>query len=109
MHRMTILYGRPTDPAAFDAYYRDVHLPIASAMTGLTGWTLTWTRDQTGSLDEPIHLVVDLYAESRAAMDEVLASEAGQAASADVPRFATGGVTFLRGTEEVVPLEGGPA
>ena len=102
MHRMTILYGRPTDPEAFDTYYRDVHLPIARRMRGLTGWDLTWVRSQEGDVGPPLHLVVDLYAEDEEAMDRVLASEAGQAASADVPNFATGGVTFLRGTPEPV-------
>ncbi|WP_255953261.1 EthD family reductase [Streptomyces odontomachi] len=101
MHRMTILYGTPADPAAFDHYYREVHIPIARRMKGLTGWTMNHlATDQDPS---PYHLVVDLYAESRAAMDAILASPEGRAASADVPNFATGGVTFLRGEEEVVP------
>lgn len=104
MHRMTILYGRPADPEAFDAYYRDVHLPIARRMEGLTGWTLTWVDSQSGDVGPPLHLVVELYAESAEAMDAVLASEAGQAASADVPNFASGGVTFLRGTQEQVEV-----
>lgn len=103
MHRMTILYGRPEDSAAFDDYYRDVHLPIAQRMTGLTGWNLTWVSEQTGDFAPPVHLIVDLYAESREAMREILASEAGRAASADVPNFATGGVSFLEGAEDQVP------
>ena len=100
---MTILYGRPDDPAEFDRYYREVHIPIARGMRGLSRWTLTWTDTQNGGFAGPVHLVVDLYAESKEAMDAVLASEAGRAASADVPNFATGGVTFLEGTEEEVP------
>ena len=39
--------------------------------------------------------VADLYMESRAAFDELLASPEGKAAVADVPNYATGGVTFL--------------
>ncbi|MCH1868526.1 EthD family reductase [Nocardioides sp. CFH 31398] len=104
---MTILYGRPDDPAEFDRYYREVHLPIAEKMRGLTGWNLTWTDDQTGespAVGGDVYLVVDLLAESAEAMDAVLASPEGQAASADVPRFATGGVVFLRGTQEQVDL-----
>jgi uncharacterized protein (TIGR02118 family) len=104
VYRLTVLYGRPDDPAAFDDYYRTTHLPIAAQMRGLTRWTLTWTDQQQGDLESPVYLVVDLYAESRAAMDEILASEEGLAASADVPHFATGGVTFLHGAEEEVPI-----
>jgi uncharacterized protein (TIGR02118 family) len=104
MYRLTILYGTPEDPEAFDRYYRETHIPIASRMQGLTGWNLTWTQQQTGDVAPPVHLVVDLLAEDKEAMDAILASEEGRAASADVPKFATGGVTFLSGTEERVPL-----
>jgi len=103
MYRLTILYGTPEDPEAFERYYREVHLPIASQMEGLTGWNLHWTSEQTGDVAPGIHLVVDLLAEDKASMDAILASEAGRAASADVPNFATGGVTFLSGDEERVP------
>lgn len=102
MYRLTVLYGRPADPEAFDRYYREVHLPIAEQMEGLTGWTLTWPTRQEGDELSAIHLIVDLYTESEADMQAVLDSPAGRAASADVPNFATGGATFLHGTEEQV-------
>ena len=40
MIRLTVLYGHPDDPAEFDRYYRDVHIPIAKKMKGLRGWTI---------------------------------------------------------------------
>ena len=101
MYRLTALYGRPTDPDAFDEYYRDVHLPIAKRMRGLTRWTLTWSAVDDGS---PYHLIADLYAEDRAAMDVILSSPEGQAARADLDNFATGGVVFVSGHEEEVSL-----
>lgn len=104
MYRLTVLYGRPTDPEEFDRYYRETHLPIAQQMTGLTDWTLTWPSQQEGDVSSAIHLIVDLYAEDEAAMTAVLESEAGQAASADVENFATGGATFLHGVEEQVKV-----
>jgi uncharacterized protein (TIGR02118 family) len=36
-----------------------------------------------------------LYMESREEFEQLLASPEGQAAVADVPNYATGGVTFL--------------
>lgn len=102
MYRLTILYGRPTDPEEFDRYYREVHLPIAEQMVGLTGWTLTWPTRQEGAELPHVHLIVDLYAADETAMQAVLDSEAGRAASADVANFATGGATFLHGVEEQV-------
>lgn len=102
MYRLTVLYGRPTDPDAFDAYYRDVHLPIANQMRGLTRWTLTWVKVQNGEDVPPVHLIADLYAADKAAMDAILASPEGTAAREDLANFVTGSATFLEGYEEEV-------
>ena len=29
MTRLTVLYGHPDNPAEFDRYYQDVHIPLA--------------------------------------------------------------------------------
>lgn len=102
MYRVSVIYGTPTDPAAFDKYYREVHIPLARKMQGLTRWTLTWAQGQDGHLAEDIYLIADLYAESKEAMDAIFASPEGQAAAADVPKFATGGSTMVFGEEEGV-------
>jgi uncharacterized protein (TIGR02118 family) len=34
MHRLTVLYGHPKDPAEFDRNYQEVHIPIAQRMMG---------------------------------------------------------------------------
>jgi len=100
MHRMTILYAKPDDPAEFRRYYYDTHIPIARQMKGLTGWNLSWIDDPSSRY----LLVAELYATSAAAMDEILGSPEGLAASADLDNFVTGGVEFLRGDEEKVEL-----
>jgi uncharacterized protein (TIGR02118 family) len=95
MVRLLVLYGQPKDPAAFDKYYREVHIPIAKRMRGLKKWTVgkvTGTADGTPS---PYYYLADLYMESREGFDELLRSPEGQAAVADVPNYATGGATFL--------------
>lgn len=107
MHRLTILYGHPTDPAAFDRYYREVHLPLARRMSGLTGWTMNWLGPDRDGTPPTHHLVVDLYAPDREAMHAVLDSPAGRDATADVANFATGGVTFLFGEDETIIPVGG--
>lgn len=103
MHRMTILYGRPQDPEAFRSYYYSTHIPLARKMRGLTGWNLSWI-DQGIDASSRYILVAELYAESSSAMDTILASPEGQAASADLANFVTGTVEFLRGDEEQVEL-----
>ncbi|MDP7379020.1 MAG: EthD family reductase, partial [Pirellulaceae bacterium] len=50
----------------------------------------------------PHYLIVGLYAESRVAMEAILASPEGQAAVADVSNFATGGAEFMYDEENVL-------
>jgi uncharacterized protein (TIGR02118 family) len=102
MYRLTVLYGQPEDPAEFDRYYREVHIPLAKKMKGLTGWTIGKCQPAEPGLESPYYLIVGLYAESADAMQAVLDSPEGQATVADVPNFATGGVTFIYNEEEVL-------
>ncbi len=94
MTRLTVLYGHPNDPEAFDRYYHEVHLPIAKRMKGLKGWTIGKCESTEPGQKPAYYMIVGLYAESRAAMDAILVSPEGQATIEDVPKFATGGVTF---------------
>jgi uncharacterized protein (TIGR02118 family) len=95
MVKLLVLYGHPQDPAAFDKYYREVHIPLAKKMQGLKKWTLGKVQGAPDGAPSPYYYVAELTMESRAAFDELLASPAGMAAVADVPNYATGGVTFL--------------
>jgi len=102
MHRLTVLYGHPKDPAEFDRYYREVHIPIARTMKGLRGWTIGKCRPGAGGEPPPYYMIVGLYTETRADLEAILASPEGRRTVDDVPRFATGGCTFLFDDEEVV-------
>lgn len=97
MYKATVLYGHPDDPAAFDHHYREVHIPLARRIPGLTGWTLTWLEPDLDGNPPAHYLIAELWANSRAELQAAFHSEAGQAAAHDVARFATGGVTFLFG------------
>lgn len=102
MTRLTVLYGHPKDPAAFDRYYQDVHIPLARTMKGLQGWTIGKCESATPGEEPAYYMIVGLYAESREAMEKILASPEGRATVADVANFATGGATFLYNDEEVL-------
>ena len=47
-------------------------------------------------------MIVGLYADTRADLEAIIASPEGQATIADVPRFATGGFTFMFNDEVVL-------
>ena len=102
MIRLQVLYHHPKDPQAFDRYYYQVHLPIAKKIKGFKRWTVGKVTGTPDGKPAPYYYFADLFAESRDAMEKILASPEGQAAVQDVPNFATGGVTFVWTDVEVL-------
>ena len=94
MHVLTVCYGHPADPAAFDAYYTSTHAPLAGKIPGMASFTHRHCESLDGS-QPPYYLLAELSFASREAMNGALASPESQAATADVPKFATGGVTIF--------------
>ena len=94
MVRLLVLYGHPKDPAAFDKYYNEVHVPLAKKMKGLKKWTIGKITGAPDGKPSPYYYVADLYVESREDMEAILLSPEGKAAVADVPNYASGGVVF---------------
>ena len=99
MVRLTVLYGQPIDPQAFDEYYASTHIPIARKMRGWSRWTIEKVVAAPGEPPPPYYLIVGLYAESAEEVRRILATPESLAASADVANFATGGSISLL-TEE---------
>jgi uncharacterized protein (TIGR02118 family) len=105
MIRLLVLYGHPEDPEAFDRYYHEAHIPIAQKMKGLKKWTIGKVAGTPDGRPSPFYYIADLFMESREEFEQLLASPEGQAAVADVPKFATGGVQFVyTEIEDVISL-----
>lgn len=103
MYQLTALYNHPSDPAAFDKHYRDVHSVLAAKIPGVTSFTMTWCGPGPDGQQPPYHLIAVLQAESKAAMDQGLSGPEGAAAVADLENFAAAGVEMLFGeTDRVV-------
>ncbi len=94
MHVLTVCYGHPADPAAFDAHYTSTHAPLAEKIPSMASYTYRHCESLDGS-QPPYYLLAELSFASREAMNAALASPEAQAAIADVPNFATGGVTMF--------------
>ncbi|HEY3738381.1 MAG TPA: EthD family reductase [Bryobacteraceae bacterium] len=94
MAQILVLYNAPADPAAFDKYYRETHIPIAKKIPGLRSYTISSSTVQSLG-GTPPYLIAELSFDSTEAMSAALMSAEGQAAAADVPNFATGGATLL--------------
>ena len=101
VHRLVGSYGTPVDTEAFDAYYRDTHIPLALAQPGLLGLTFGRATSLDPSRPAP-YLVAELDFESEQTMRESLASPEGRAAGKDLANFATGGGTFAHFDVETV-------
>jgi uncharacterized protein (TIGR02118 family) len=102
MVKLSVLYGQPQDPGAFDRHYNQVHVPLAKKFPGLKGFT----TDKPMAIDpqekSPYYLIATLYWENMQAFQEAVQSSEGQAAAGDLQNFATGGATLLVGELEVV-------
>ena len=94
MHRVLALYGTPTDPEHFRQYYESTHIPIARKLPGLK--RISWSFDVKGVMgDSPFFCICELDFESAAALEAALQTPEGQATAADVPNYASGGVTLV--------------
>ena len=94
MHILTVLYGQPDDPAAFDAYYTGTHVPLANKIPNVQSWTYRHCSSLDGSTP-PYHLIAELQFDSMESLQSGMGSPEGQAAAEDVPNFATGGATMM--------------
>ena len=102
MARLVVIYGRPEDPAAFDRYYFQTHVPIAKKVPGLRGYEVSEGPIGTPAGPAPHHLMAILTFDDLPAIAAAFASPEGQAAAADVRGFATGGVEmFLFDSREI--------
>lgn len=92
--KLTVLYGPPTDTAAFDQHYNDVHVPLAQKIPGVTRLEAGKVSTVDGS-DSPYYLMAQLWFEDMASFGAGMGSPEGTAAAADVATFASGGATML--------------
>ena len=100
MTKVTVLYGHPTSPEEFERYYTGTHLPIAAKMKGVARIELTKFVSGPDGGQAAFYRMAELYFATPAQMQETLGSLEGQATVADLPKFATGGVTIVIGSVE---------
>lgn len=95
MTRIIVLYNQPSDPAAFDRYYYETHVPIANKLPGLRGYRVSAKVPGVIAGGQPPYLIAELDFDNEAALQAALASPEGQATAGDLANFATGGATIL--------------
>lgn len=100
MMKVTVLYGIPASPDDFEKYYASTHLPLAAKMKGVVRIELTKFVAGPDGGKPAFYRMAELYFTTQVQMEQSLGSAEGKATVADLPKFATGGVTVLIGSVE---------
>ena len=94
MAQLLVLYNTPAEPAAFDRYYQQTHIPLAKKIPGLRSYVISNGPVQALAGIAP-HLIAILRFDSMADLNAALASPESKAAAADLSNFASAGATLL--------------
>jgi uncharacterized protein (TIGR02118 family) len=94
--KLVVLYRTPRDPAEFDRYYAQVHIPLAKKIPGLRRLDVTRVTGAPGGASD-LYLIAELYFDNPAARDAALASNEAKATEADLSKFAEGIVSVYFG------------
>ncbi|MDN5698057.1 MAG: EthD family reductase [Rubrobacter sp.] len=95
MHKVTVLYGHPEDPEAFEEYYANTHLPIAAKIPNMQRFEAGKVLATPDGGETPYHRIAEIWIDDMDQLQKSMGSEEGQAATGDIPNFATGGVTVF--------------
>lgn len=98
--KLTVIYGHPDDPQAFEEYYFSTHKSLANKIKGVSRMELTKFDAAPDAAKSPYYRMAELYFPNVEAMQATLNSVEGKAALEDLPNFATGGVTAIVGIAE---------
>lgn len=93
--RIVAVHKKPKDPAAYDKYYQEVHVPLALKLPGLLKYEVTAGPVVYADGESDIHLIATLHFADLAAVHKALDSEQGRAAAADLPNFSEPGAIRL--------------
>ena len=102
MAKLYAIYQQPTDPAAFDAYYFNKHVPLAKTIPGLRSYEVTKGDVMGMAGKHAVYLVATLAFDSMAAIGAAMTSAQGQATAADLANFASTGVEVLMGETAMI-------
>ena len=97
MLKVTVLYGQPTDPEAFEKYYAETHGPLVAKLQGIDKIELTMFMPNSDDSPAACYRMAELYFAGPIEMQKTMTSPEGQVVAADLSNFATGGATILVG------------
>ena len=97
MIKLTVLYGHPVDPAAFEAYYSSTHMPLVGKIKTIFKAETTKFLPGPDGTNPQYYRMAELYFKNADELQTALGSPEGTATTGDLGNFATSGVTILMG------------
>ena len=95
MIKLHVLYGKPTDEAAFEEYYRNTHAPLVDKLPHLEKFEWGKAVANLSGGEIPYFWMATLTFADNDALGAAMSTPEGQATTDDVPKFATGGATII--------------
>ncbi len=93
--KITITFGPPSDPAAFEHHYVETHAPLVRDLPGLRAYQFGRALTNFDGSAPEAFWVVSLTFDDAEAMHASFAGPAGQKTTADMPNFITGPMTSV--------------
>lgn len=92
MHRLTVQYGAPDDPDAFDEHYFGIHVPLCEALPGLRA--ASFSKPRALGPGEAPYLVTELDFDDADALQAALKSQQMAEVAADAENINAPRVMF---------------
>lgn len=86
--KLTVLYTPPSDVAAFDEHYTEVHLPLAATLPGLLRAETSVCVATPDGRPVPYHRIAELYFADGDTMNAAFATDEGRRTAADANELA---------------------
>jgi uncharacterized protein (TIGR02118 family) len=91
--KVTVLYGHPKSPEDFEKYYFGTHMPLVVAAKGGKRAETSKCPPPADGSPAPYYRIFEIWFDSQADMTAITSTPEWKKVVADVPNFATGGIT----------------
>ena len=93
--KITVLYGAPKDPAQFEKYYLEKHMPMVYALKEIKHSEISMGLPGPDGKPPAFYRIAELWFDNPEHMKQVTAMPEFKKIVEDVPNFASGGATVM--------------
>ena len=93
--KLTVLYGQPKSAEDFEKYYFGTHMPLFTAVKGIPRSELAKGMPKADGSQPAFYRIFEAWFDSPEQMAAVTSTPEWKKVGADLPNFASGGVTIL--------------